>query len=221
MEAGSEVTIEEVKQFEFGLHPEHAMCVSHGNNLAIMTLGEVRAEIYQLMVETMRHEINKSLTVLELGCGYGYNLWMLKQHFPSKYFLGGELSTKAIRLAANMFQNDSEIEVSYLNLYDSIYDCLDRVQPPITIFTSHAIEQLHDSAPVFEALMHHREKIMAVFHFEPVYELHDTTLIGLMRRRYAEVNDYNLDLLSQLKRRSDHIHVIKIEANLLGLNPIN
>jgi hypothetical protein len=42
----------------------------------------------------------------------------------------------------------------------------------------------------------------------------------LMRRRYAELNDYNRDLLSQLQRRS-YIRILSIQTNVIGLNPLN
>lgn len=217
----SEVTPERVKQFEFGQDPSNTVCVSHGNDLALMSLEEARTKFYHLMVKTMTHAIEQSATVIELGCGYGYNLWMLEQRFRNKRFLGGEYSKNAVCLASGLFREDPIITVVQFDFYDPVYQILETVEQPITIFTSHAIEQLHDLVPFFEALLPHRNRIEAVFHFEPVYELHDATLLGLMRRRYAEVNDYNRDLLSQLRERSEFIRIVRTETDVFGLNPLN
>ncbi len=220
-ESSSEVTPEGVKQFEFGQDLSATVCVSHGNDLVLMSLEEARTRSYQLITETMRHAIEQSATVIELGCGYGYNLWMLLQRFRNKRFRGGEYSKNAVHLGTDLFRESPIITVMQFNFYDPVYQILEAVEQPITIFTSHAIEQLPDSVPFFEALLPHRNRIEAVFHFEPIYELHDATLLGLMRRRYTEVNDYNRNLLSQLRERSEFVRIVRTEADVFGLNPLN
>jgi len=212
------VSVEAIRQFE---HGNGSACVALGNDLVVMTLSEAQLRYSKLLTETMYQEIEQSATVIELGCGYGYNLWMLKQSFRDKHFCGGEYSENAVCLASHLFHEDSAIGVSQFNFYDRVYGILESAKAPITVFTSHAIEQLPHAASFFQALLQHRDKIKAVFHFEPVCELHDSTLLGLMRRRYAEVNDYNRDLLSELQRWSDDIRIVHTEAGVFGLNPLN
>ena len=102
------------------------------------------------------------------------------------------------------------------------YKILADVQGKVTVFTAFAIEQLPVAASFFDTIWRYRDKINAVFHFEPVYELFgENTLLGLMRRRYVEVNDYNRDLFSQLQQRSEKIRIVRNEANVLGINPLN
>jgi len=219
--AGENITPEEVKQFEFGLGPADRVCISIGNDLHEVSLSEARARYYQLFLDTMRTEVEKCKTVIELGAGYGFNLWMLQQHFGNCRFWGGEYSRNAIQLAARLYQNNPKITVEYFNFYDpSTYAVLAEAERPIVVFTAHAIEQLPCSSLVFDTLFRYHENIQAVFHFEPVYQLHDETLLGLMRRRYAEVNDYNRDLLCELQSRSC-IRVVRLQADVLGLNPLN
>ena len=219
--AGGNVTPEEIKQFELGRGADSQICISYGDDLYETSLTEARAEYYGLFQDTLRREVERCETVVELGCGYGYNLWMLKQHFPTKTFLGGEYSDNAIRLVSHLYQHDPKIRVLYFNFCDhQSYSLLKEVKPPIVMFTMHAIEQLQSSAPVLDAILRYRESIQAVFHFEPVYQLHDETLLGLMRRRYAELNDYNRDLLFELQQRS-YIRILSIQANVIGLNPLN
>lgn len=213
VKATAPVTIKAIRRLEYGSGSHR--CISFKGDLLLLTADEVQS-IYDrlLLYDTMRKEIEQSATIIELGCGYGYNLQMLEQPFQNKQFLGGEFSSNAVKLAAKLFTN-----VAKFNFYDSAYELIENAQPPITVFTSHAIEQLPKSAPFFQGLWPHRNKIKSVFHFEPVYELYDSTLLGLMRRRYAEVNDYNRDLLPELQQRN--IQITRLEANVFGLNPLN
>jgi hypothetical protein len=217
------ITPEEVNQFEFGLGPADRVCISISNDLYEVSLSEARGRYYQLLLDTMHTEVEKCKckTIIELGAGYGFNLWMMQQHFGNRRFWGGEYSRNAIQLASRLYQDNPCLEVGYFNFYDqSTYEVFELADPPLVVFTAHAMEQLPCSSSVFDTLFRYRENIQAVFHFEPVYQLHDETLLGLMRRRYSEVNDYNRDLLSELQSRS-YIRVVCLEANVFGLNPFN
>ena len=73
------------------------------------------------------------------------------------------------------------------------------------------IERLRDCKP------------SVVVHFEPCYEHHDpATLIGLMRRRYIEVNDYNTNLVSILReqQKQNRIRIIAEQPSVFGSNPL-
>ena len=66
----------------------------------------------------------------------------------------------------------------------------------------------------------YREKIIAVVHLEPVYELADIeSTLGLMRRAYAILNDYNTDLPTTLKHMG--VTILKTIYDLVGGNPLN
>lgn len=221
--AGEKVTPEECKQFEFGLYGLDAVskiCVSYGNDLYEVKLSEARAEIYRLLLETMRGEVEKCGTVVELGCGYGYNLWLLRQRFPHKDLLGGEYSENAVQLASRLYQHDPKLRVLHFDFTKGqSYRLLEGVKPPIVILTVHAVEQLRSSSRLLAALWRYKQSIQAVFHFEPVYALHDETLLGLMRRRFTEKNDYNRDLLSKLQQKP-HVRILRAQADVFGLNPL-
>jgi hypothetical protein len=88
------------------------------------------------------------------------------------------------------------------------------------VFTSHALEQLPSAAHMLDVIKSYQRDVTTVFHFEPVYEMYDDSLLGLMRRRYTQVNDYNQDLLSLLQNRPD-IRIVRLEPNVFGLNPFN
>lgn len=215
-------TPEDIKRFELSIDAASNICASYGDSLKVVSLEEARRDYYKLMSDTMRKEIEKCKTVVELGSGYGFNLWMLKQQFGHCNYAGGEYSKNAVKLSSGLHNEGSGIRVSEFNFYDGLtYSLLEQATPPFVIFTSHAVEQLHSwSTPFFNALAQHRDQILAVFHFEPVYEVQDETVLGLLRRGYIESNDYNRDLLSELQGRSD-IHITDVESNVFGINPLN
>jgi hypothetical protein len=220
--SNTDLNIADVRKFQYG-NDNKEVCISVENTLHQISLHEANFKYSDLLLSNMRTEIEKCQTVVELGCGYGYNLWHLANNFENKIsWRGGEYSQNAINLAS-MFdlQKSHDIEVKYFNFYDSkAYQFLSNCKPPIGIFTSHAIEQLPDAATVFKTLLEYRENIQAVFHFEPVYELYDQTLLGMLRRSYTEANDYNRNLLSELQKMSN-IKICNIDINILGSNPLN
>jgi hypothetical protein len=58
-----------------------------------------------------------------------------------------------------------------------------------------------------------------VLHFEPVRDLRGQGLLGLLRARYAEISDYNRDLLATL-RSAPEIEIDRVEYDVIGLNPL-
>jgi SAM-dependent methyltransferase len=216
------VTPEDVKKFEIGGDFENTLCVSQGDNLVAMSTEDVISYQSSLLIETMRSAIEEASVVVELGCGYGSNLWMLQRLFPAKLFVGGDYSANAVQLARILFKTYSRIVIQQFNFYDKQYNLLQHYDHsgPMVIFTSHAIEQLPSALSVLDALGCCRKHVYKVFHFEPVYELYDASLLGMLCRRYTEVNDYNRDLLSALQRCSD-IRILQVKANVFGWNPLN
>jgi hypothetical protein len=217
----TEVTPEHVKQFEFGDAGE--MCVSLGEELVLFSRGEARERYLNLLRDTMAEAIAGADTIVELGCGYGFNLWMLAQYFPGKKYLGGKYSNNAIELAARLYASgtqSSQITVENFNFYDPKYHLLNRADGRhIAVFTAHAIEQLPSAANVIEAIESCGRRL-TVFNFEPVFELYSNSLLGLLRRKYAVANDYNRDLYTLLQAHN-RLRVIQVVPDVYGANPLN
>lgn len=218
-----EATMEMVKQAEREQGEENTLCTSLHNNLFLMTSREARLIFYDLLIEKMTSALEADTTIIELGCGYGYNLWMLKQHFQNRgcIWKGGEYSANAVKLGLELFSSDSHINIEQFNFHDLEYAIVKDARKPVVIFTAHAIEQLPTSGAFFDGLLRYRDRIKTVFHFEPLFEAQDETLLGLMRRRYGQSNDYNSDLFSQLHGRLKDIRIIREERNVFGENPFN
>lgn len=47
-----------------------------------------------------------------------------------------------------------------------------------------------------------------------------TNLLGLLRNKYIEMNDYNRNLWTILESRND-IEIIEFDQDVIGINPLN
>lgn len=174
-----------------------------------------------LLADWMGPSIGGARTVVELGAGFGHVLWSLRQRFPGKVYRGGEYTDSAVKLAELLYADHPDISVQHVNFYDNDYAVLDEAEGPVVVFTSQAIEQIPDCRGIIDALAKHRSKIAAVFHIEPAFDLQTpATLLGQMRRRYLEINDYNRNLFGTLKSRAD-IRIVRLEQDVIGWNPFN
>ena len=174
-----------------------------------------------LLVEWMAAAISRARTVVELGCGFGHILWSLRQRFPGKQWRGGDYTATAVELAAGLYADHPDISVERFDFYADRYPMLEKAEGPVVVLTSQAQEQIPDSRSTLDTLTRYRDKIIAGFHIEPAYDLQDTsTLLGQMRRRYLEINDYNRNLFGELQRRPE-IRVLRMEKDVIGWNPFN
>jgi len=94
--AGENITPEEIRQYEFGIGPDDTICISLGPKLYAITLTEARARYHRLFVDMMGVDLGKCKTVVELGAGYGFNLWMLSRHFPNCHYWGGGICKECL-----------------------------------------------------------------------------------------------------------------------------
>jgi hypothetical protein len=173
-----------------------------------------------ILVNAMAETVKGCSTIVELGCGFGHILWMLREAFPGKTYRGGDYADSAVSLAQNLYRDTPEISVQKFDFDADSYDIIEKAKGPVVVLTSQALEQIPTSAGVVETLSKYKNKIARVFHLEPSYALYDNSLLGLMRRRYIEMNDYNRDLVSTLQTRKD-IDVLRLEADSIGWNPFN
>ena len=219
------LTPDEVRYFEhedFGAGPPaDPSCVSKGNELFLMSPIKAKESHEEMICEQVGQIIERADVVVEFGCAYGFNLWMLKQAFPGKKYIGGEYSANAVRLAGKLYQDDDDIAIEELNFYDTHYSILDRLESPCVLFTVQAVEQLASAYHLIQTLLHYKDIIKAVVHVEPLYEENGDTTLGLMRQRYAQINDYNRDLLTSLKRRPEDIRIVRSEPDVFSCNPFN
>jgi SAM-dependent methyltransferase len=214
-----EVTPADLRALEFGGSDE-TVCISQGDRLVGTTLAHARELYVDLLLENLAPAISAAGSVVELGCGYGYNLGRLAERFPDAEYRGGDYSANAVEIASALYRNRDNLAVEPFDFYETPYSILEGLPEPIVVFTLHALEQVPSSGAVLDELIARRDKIGSVFHFEPLHELGGDSLLALMRRRYDELNDYNRDLAAELRARPG-ARVHRLEAGVLGLNPLH
>lgn len=218
-------SIIDVKKFEFlgDLYDKiHSLriCISKKDRLFLTSYDKVMEIWEKLLFNTFEGSLNGEEIIIELGCGYGYNLSLLAKEFPSKTFLGGEYSVNAVTLANKLFKMHKKISVTTFNYYDSKWNMLEKLDRKAVIFTSHSIEQLPIAKSVLKNFIKYKTKIKEVIHLEPTFELYnESTFLGMMRKKYTFMNDHNRDIISSLK--SLKVKFIRLEPCVFGRNPLN
>lgn len=209
---------EEVKCWEMQSEKKE-ICISRGGKLFLVTPEEDQSIQDALLLEALGVPLQNASTVIELGCGYGYNLMVLNRKWPDLNFLGGEYSTNAVELSTILFGQVPNISIKQFNFYNSEWSIFECLRQPVIVFTRHAIEQLPKAKAVFSTLAKYRDKITDVIHLEPVYEMTDDTLLGVLRRSYTHLNDYNTDLLATIKEIGGNTK--QMDYDIYGNNPLN
>ena len=213
------VTLENI-QYQEPILATDSICFSQKDDLYLSSVEEFYELQDSILVDVLSKQLSNVGIVVELGCGYGYNFYVLRKAFPGKVWVGGEYSQNAIELAGHLFADYKDVNVSYFNWYDSDWSILENLKEKALIFTRHSIEQLPKAKGIIPTFTKYKDKIAGVVHLEPVYELLDNkSTLGLMRQAYTLMNDYNADLLSALK--ITEVNVIKTEVDIVGANPLN
>lgn len=196
------------------------VCISRKGKLFLAPVGDIGTMTDDLLVDALADAVGEVRVIVELGCGYGYNLSVLDKAYPERIWLGGEYSPNAVRLAGHLFAGKDNINVLPFNYYDKTWGILESLEEKALVFTRHSIEQLPLAGEIIATLAGYRQKIAQVIHLEPVYELADkSSALGLMRRAYTLINDYNTDLLTVLEDMK--MQILETDADLLGTNPLN
>jgi hypothetical protein len=199
---------------------KNMVCFSTKSELFLTTYADYVKRQDENLINTLAEPISRARIVVELGCGYGNNLSVLSNAFPNRQWLGGEYSNNAVELAARLFKNHKEIAVLPFNWYDSNWSILEDLPEKALVFTRHTIEQLPQAKTVIPTLLKYKNKIKEVVHLEPVNEFCDQhTTLGMMRKAYTVMNDYNTDLFTILKNAK--VQILKTDTDIFGGNPLN
>lgn len=211
----------DLRRLHYELSSAKRRAAVHHGKLMSATNNEIMAWYDSILIAAMASALETADTVVELGSGIGHIMWMLRQSYPNLTYRGGDFADSAVALAAKLYAKTPDISVEKFDFYAPSYDLIEKARGPVVVITSQALEQVPQSAGVVETLSKYRDKISRVFHLEPAYALYDDgSLLGLMRRRYIEINDYNRDLVSTLQGRKD-IEILRLEPNTVGWNPFN
>lgn len=221
-EQGTDVSPGVVRAFELGLERSKGFCVSQKGKLYEVPpekMIECNEDVLLSAVTPFMKDID---IVVEIGCGYGTNLWELHKKFPDKKYKGGEYSGNAIALAKMLYADIPAIDVQFCNFYDDAYQVLEDCPSDsrVLFFTRHAIEQLPTAAPLFKTLTKYFDRIHTGILLEVVMENYGNTLLDMLRRSYIAANDYNRDVLSVLTQ-NPKVELLHNDPDIFGLNAFN
>jgi hypothetical protein len=194
-------------------------CLLNGK-LYLAKISEIMPIYDELIVSAVQPSLSSTGQLVELGCGPGFIMSMLSTRFPQARFIGGDFAESAVALAKRLYPMPEKISVSKFDFYADNFELLEKLSGGATIFTCQALEQIPDCRKTIETLSKYRDKIDRVVHLEPGYDLYDNSLLGHMRKRYIQINDYNRNLFSTLQGRKD-VEVLRCEENVIGWNPFN
>lgn len=171
-----------------------------------------------VLLRAVKPYISLSDTIIELGCGWGYNLFTLQSEWEDKYYIGGDICPNAVELATRVALGNPKIFYKVFNFMDNNWTIFDKIGTPVIVITRHAIEQLPSARHTIAQLARYKDKIAIVIHLEPVCVPIEPTLLSLLRAAYTEANNYNTDLFKSIQ---DHSDKICFEYDVCGINPLN
>jgi SAM-dependent methyltransferase len=182
---------------------------------------EVYAHYEGWLIRKLVPYAKRARSVVDLGCGYGFFLSLLKDALVRKVPLyGGDFSPAAVHLAQALNRNDEFFCVWPFDfLGNGRCIPLESADAPCLVFTSYAIHQLPTAQPAIDVLTFHRKKIGCVITFEPEEDYFGNTLLGLLRHRYGQVNGYSANTIRLLRERDD-VEIERIIPNAMGVNAL-
>lgn len=219
--AKREVSLEEVDGWVLNDIPVSLRSI--GRKLELLSAVETHHRYKDLVQDVLGSYLPASALV-ELGAGYGSVILSLakRESFAGMRIIAGEYIASGLELIRRLAQTQGlEIEAGYCDLASPIVTDL-AIPENALIFTSYAacyVPKL--KADFVEALSAFRP--LAVVLIEPCYEHCDSnTLLGLMRRRYIEVNDYNTNWVTLLHDQQQRglITILEERPAVFGMNPL-
>lgn len=160
--------------------------------------------------------------LVELGSGLGDKLLNLFAKLNVTTAMGGEFTSSGVHCGKLLSQIKKQPATFWHFDYNNP-ETLAQIPKDALVYTSHSIEQIPLLLDSFlEGLIARQPR--TVVHFEPAFADHDeSTLLGLMRRRYAEMNDYNRNLVELLLsfQERNKLRIIQHDKEVFGVNPLN
>ena len=182
-------------------------------------------QIFQKHIEVFKNVLDPYIkdasSLVELGAGYGSKILNLSnyENYSELPLFAGEFTNNgcnAIKLLSQRM--NKKIEVGHCDLNEEVVEGI-KVPKNSIIFTSYAAHYVKKFSKTFiDFILEMDPKI--VINFEPCYETHSDSKYGSMCKRYIELNDYNLNMISVLEDAHKNGKIkVEITKNVIGSNP--
>lgn len=205
---------------EQGVDPQAEIAFARGDYFFVAPALQVMGEYEELLTDTLSEF--KAEAVIELGCGLGDKVLGVASRLGIKEVYGGEFTPSGVR-CGQILSERRKLPAHFQHFDYNDFSTLAGFPEGALIYTSHSIEQIPQLKESFiEGVI--GKKPRAVVHLEPCYADHDASgLIGLMRKRYAEVNDYNRNLSGMIRsfENAGRLRVLRHEKNIFSDTPFN
>jgi predicted nicotinamide N-methyase len=184
---------------------------------------EARKALATLVADKVSEFHEPGLTVAELGAGTGAIIARIAKdrRFAGSEFAAADFSPSSIKLIDYVARAEGvSIRTGLFDFHSETNDF--KLPADCTLvfsFTIAYIQGLDEKFWTRLAAMHPGRIVIA----EPIYQYYGAnSLLGLMRRRYYEANDYNREILPSIEEaeRKGFIAVTGIEENVIGINPL-
>jgi hypothetical protein len=197
---------------------------SEGEELYEGTAREAHSRYRDLVARALNEHVTGATALVELGAGYGSVIVDLasRPEFAGLPAFGLDLTAAGAELIARMAAAQEVIVKS--GLCDLLANSVTDVSIPegALVYTSYAAHYEPTHARGFIDRIAALGQKTTVF-IEPCYEhCDDSTLLGLLRRRYIEVNDYNTNLVTLLHEQSDagRVKILDERKAAFGHHPL-
>lgn len=220
--SGASVRVNQVDAWMLGSAPD-VLCATNDGKWELMPA--LKAHLRHLdLVERELKRYWPATALVELGCGYGSVILSLAKRLGLKGqpVLAGEYTESGVALVKLLAQSQGmAIDAQPCDFLRQPMTKLP-VPPGALIFTSYATSTIPMlPAGFIDSLAAWQPR--AVVHFEPCYEhCPPETLLGLLRKQYIKANDYNRNLLTELRgaQKRGKIEIINEQAAVFGMNAL-
>ncbi|WP_128476162.1 class I SAM-dependent methyltransferase [Halorussus pelagicus] len=227
LESNPETGFRELQRSANRYAEESPVPISRAEELYLVDVDEKQTLQDEALVASLAGTLDGGETVVSLGCGWGYELGVLAAAYPDCEFVGGDPAENGVALGRALFGDRERIRIEPFDFRDETWDLLEGVlaerdPDDVVVFTQGSLTALPSVRDIVtETLAGYADRVREGVHLEHVYELHpEETLLGLLRRGYTDLRDYNDDLLTSL-RVAEGIEVSSATYDVVGGNPLH
>jgi len=209
--------VEVVRGWECSPLSKHAGLID--GRLMLMTTTEAHAYYVNLIEHALLEDPARHL--VEIGCGYGSVLFGLVERGNIKYdsIMGIEFTEQGVELAQNLARwHKYEVTIGQGDFNSPGLSDLG-ILPDCDIITSFALPYARDAALILRHIIELKPR--RVLHFEPIFQHYrEHTVLGLLQKRYMEVNDYNSKIRQEVTKllMEKKIEMIQESPLIFGIN---
>ena len=174
----------------------------------------------QLITELIKKHTKSSDEIVEIGCGYGLNLFNLISQGLENNMSGYDVSTNSISAGKkinDVFNCNVKFDVVDMTKNLNSIDLKGK-----TVITFHSFEQIkrHTSNVINDLI---DAKVSQVIHFEPILELYRFNMRDICSFLYIKARDYQDNILKSLKNFENTGKLKILENYRLGYaeNPVH